>query len=57
MTRVALAAAVLCACSVYEDHVRIVPVVVPEEDLDCETVCADPEIHSVNFCTVATTVA
>ena len=58
MTRVALVsiAAVLGACSVYEDHVRLSPLTRDESEqhIDCEKACADPEIHSVNFCTVAT---
>lgn len=59
MTRVALVSvAALGACAVYEDHVRILPLTAGEtERLDCEKVCADPDIDSVNFCTVATAVA
>ena len=55
MTRVALVSVVaLAACAVYEDHVRILPLIDESQDLDCDKLCADPGIHSVNFCTVAT---
>jgi len=61
MTRVALVSAAalgaLGACSVYEDHVRILPLAAESQNLDCATLCADPDIDSVNFCTVATTTA
>lgn len=55
---ITVAAAALTACAVYEDHVRLSPITAAEsENVDCERACADPEIHSVNYCTVATTVA
>src|SRR5688572_2846688 len=58
MTRVALVSvAVLGACSVYEDHVRLVPISEAEsENINCKKACADPEIDSINFCTVASAV-
>ncbi len=57
MIRVALVA-VLGACVVHEDHVRLATLTdVESEHLDCETACAAPDIDSVNFCTVATTPA
>lgn len=62
MTRAALVSVAvlgaLGACAVYEDHVRILPLIADEsQNLDCEKLCADPEIDSVNFCTVANRVA
>lgn len=55
MSRVALAyAVVLGACAIYEDHVRITPLAADESHLDCEKLCGDAGVHSVNYCTVAT---
>ena len=50
----ALVCVLLAGCSVYEDHVRFQPLFADENKLDCDKLCADPEIHSVNYCTVAT---
>jgi hypothetical protein len=48
----------LGACAVYEDHVRLVPITAAEsEDVDCDRMCAEPGIDSINFCTVASAVA
>ena len=62
MTRLALvsvaALAALGACAVYEDHVRLRPFTAAEsQNLDCEKLCADPDVDSVNFCTLTTTAA
>ena len=38
----------------YQDRVTLTPIFTSEVPTDCEKACADPEIHSVNFCTVAT---
>lgn len=54
MKRVAVVA-LLGGCSVYEDHVRIEPLFASEDaKLDCDKLCGGPDIHSVNYCTVAT---
>ena len=54
MKRVAVVA-LLGGCSVYEDHVRIEPLFADEDaKLDCDKLCGGPDIHSVNYCTVAT---
>jgi len=58
MSRLALVSVatlgVLGACAVYEDHVRLTPLTAADSETpDCEKVCADRDIHSVNFCTVA----
>jgi hypothetical protein len=56
--RVITLIATLGACAVYEDHVRLLPLSAAEsEHVDCAKMCADPDIDSVNFCTVASAVA
>jgi hypothetical protein len=48
----------LGACSAYEDHVRLVPITPAEsEAVDCDKMCAEAGIDSLNYCTVASRVA